>query len=562
MDLKMLKNKPFYLSDERIEKVNSIFSLMSQEEKIGQLFFMVGRTYDETYINHITKDIKCGGIMVRPLKAEETIKTIKLAQKNSSIPLLIAANLENGGVSGAQELTKVGSNMMIAATNDASNAYRLGKICAAEGKSVGINFAFAPVCDIDKNFRNPITNTRTFGSNQEMVKNCSSNYLKACLEENIIASPKHFPGDGVDERDQHLVSSINSLTKDEWDNSYGQIYKTLIEQGTKAIMIGHILQPAYSKFINPNLKDSEILPASLSKELLQGLLRNTLGFNGLIVSDATTMAGFNIPLPRNISVPLCIEAGCDMFLFTKNLDEDIKFMKDGIANGILSQERVDDAILRILATKASIGLLDDDFSPHFYKLDTSKNLSIAKEIAYSSITIIKKEEGVLPISVDKYKRILLHTLDSGKNSLGYIHDEIGDNFKIALEKEGFEVTPFVQKGLYEGLQESYKDVSNKYDLIIYIANLATKSNQTTVRIEWTNPMGVNVPIYSNCIKTIFISVENPYHLLDVPRVKTYINTYGNNQYTVQALIDLLLGRKEFKGKDPVDSFCGKWDTKL
>lgn len=562
MDLSVLKKKPFYLSDERIDKVKEIFDSMSQEEKVGQIFFMVGRSYDENYLLHITKDIKCGGMMVRPLEHDKAVNTIKLAQENSKIPLLIAANLESGGVGGALDLTKVGSNMMIAATNDSNNAYKLGEICAKEGKSIGINFAFAPVCDIDKNFRNPITNTRTFGRNQEMVKSCASNYLKACLEENIVCSPKHFPGDGVDERDQHLVSSINSLSVEEWDKSYGEIYKTLIEQGTKAIMVGHIMQPAYSKYLNPSLKDSDILPASLSKELLIGLLRGRLNFNGLIVSDATTMAGFNIPLPRNISVPLCIEAGCDMFLFTKNLEEDINFMKEGIKKGILSQTRVDEAVLRILATKASIGLLDSGYKYKDYTIDTTNDLKVAKEVAYTSITIIKKEEGVLPISPSKYKRILLHTLESGGNSLGYIHDEISETFKEQLIKEGFEVTPFVQKGLFEGLQESFNEVYSKYDLIIYLANLATKSNQTTVRIEWTNPMGVNVPIYPNSIKTIFISVENPYHLLDVPRVKTYINTYGTNQFTVPALVDLLLGREEFKGKDPVDSFCGKWDTRL
>lgn len=187
---------------------------------------------------------------------------------------------------------------------------------------------------------------------------------------------------------------------------------------------------------------------------------------------------------------------------------------------------------------------------------------MAKRIASDSITLVKEQKGLLPLTVKKNKRILLHVLESGGNALGYLRTEVGNQFKALLEKEGFDVTPFVSNGTYEGLQEAFESVKEKYDAIIYLANLETKSNQTTVRIEWTNPMGVNVPIYINSIPTIFISLANPYHLLDVPRIKTYINTYGMNDYTLTCLVDKLLGRDTFRGKDPVDSFCGKWDTHL
>ena len=105
-------------------------------------------------------------------------------------------------------------------------------------------------------------------------------------------------------------------------------------------------------------------------------------------------------------------------------------------------------------------------------------------------------------------------------------------------------------------------ILKNYDLIIYSANLATKSNQTVVRIEWCEPMGANVPIYMTSVPTIFISLENPYHLLDAPRVKTYINTYGSSDVVLDALVDKLLGKSPFKGQSPVDAFCGKWDTRL
>lgn len=559
-----LKIAPYNFSDKQIEKIEKMISSMTLEEKIGQLFFVVGRGFDEEYLSHVTKDLHVGGIMVRPLNKDTDRAIISYVQKHSNIPLFVAANLESGGAGCCSEGTNVATNMMIGATNDPSNAYELGRICSEEANEIGVNFAFAPVSDIDYNFRNPIMNTRTFASSVKMVKECATNYILASQKNNVMCSAKHFPGDGRDERDQHLVSSINDLSCEEWDKSYGAIYESEIKAGVLAFMTGHILLPSYSKRLNPDLEDKDILPGSLSTELLNGLLREKLGFNGLILTDASTMAGFNIPYPRDYAVPYSIKAGNDMFLFCKNLDEDVMFMKRGYERNIITEERLHDALLRILATKMKIGLLDEDFS--FLKrepvLRKKENLEVAKRIASDSITLVKEQKGLLPLTVKKNKRILLHVLESGGNALGYLRTEVGNQFKALLEKEGFEVTPFVSNGTYEGLQEAFESVKEKYDAIIYLANLETKSNQTTVRIEWTNPMGVNVPIYINSIPTIFISLANPYHLLDVPRVKTYINTYGMNDYTLTCLVDKLLGRDTFRGKDPVDSFCGKWDTHL
>ena len=559
-----LKIAPYNFSDKQIEKIEKMISSMTLEEKIGQLFFVVGRGFDEEYLSHVTKDLHVGGIMVRPLNKDTDRAIIAYVQKHSNIPLFVAANLESGGAGCCSEGTNVATNMLIGATNDPSNAYELGRICSEEANEIGVNFAFAPVSDIDYNFRNPIMNTRTFASSVKMVKECATNYILASQKNNVMCSAKHFPGDGRDERDQHLVSSINDLSCEEWDKSYGAIYESEIKAGVLAFMTGHILLPSYSKRLNPDLEDKDILPGSLSTELLNGLLREKLGFNGLILTDASTMAGFNIPYPRDYAVPYSIKAGNDMFLFCKNLDEDVMFMKRGYERNIITEERLHDALLRILATKMKIGLLDEDFS--FLKrepvLRKKENLEVAKRIASDSITLVKEQKGLLPLTVKKNKRILLHVLESGGNALGYLRTEVGNQFKTLLEKEGFEVTPFVSNGTYEGLQEAFESVKEKYDAIIYLANLETKSNQTTVRIEWTNPMGVNVPIYINSIPTIFISLANPYHLLDVPRVKTYINTYGMNDYTLTCLVDKLLGRDTFRGKDPVDSFCGKWDTHL
>lgn len=566
MNLNKFKEKPFFLNDDNIKWIEKTYNKLSLEEKVGQLFFMVGRSYDEEYLKYIVKELHIGGIMSRSLEVEKVVNIVNYCQGNSKIPLLVAANLESGGDGIVVEGTRIGTNMMVAATNDVKYAKALGEISAKEGKAVGANYAFAPVCDIDLNFRNPITNTRTFGSNQNTVYEMSKAYMKAVQENNVCCSIKHFPGDGIDERDQHLVTSINSLSSEDWYKSYGNIYKKLIDDGVKTVMIGHIMLPSIQKELNPLLKDEELLPATLSKELLQNLLRDKLNFNGLIITDATTMAGFNIPMERKKAVPMSIAAGCDMFLFTKNLAEDYSYMLEGVRENIITSSRLNDAVLRILALKASLGLDKKipkiNVSKALDELKFSEALKLAKEVARKSIVLVKEEKGLLPIQKNKHLRVLLYGIESGENAIGYKRLSLLDRLKNKLEYEGFEVTVFEASGTYEGLQQRADEIKNNYDLIIYLCSLATKSNQTTVRIEWTNPMGINVPIYINSIPTIFVSTENPYHLLDVPRVKTYINTYGSNDYTIDCLVDKLLGKDEFVGVDPVDSFCGKWDTHL
>lgn len=567
IDFNKFKTNPFYLKDKDIKWVRNTLESMTQEEKIGQLFFLIAYEPDKAYIEKLTKTIRVGGVMCRVMARDKVIETVRLLQANSKYPVLIAANLEAGGNGICTDGTKVGSQMMIAATGDKSYAASLGAVCAEEGLAVGANYAFAPIVDIDYNFRNPITNTRTFGADPQTVLSCASEYLRECQERGLACSIKHFPGDGRDERDQHLCTTVNDFSTEEWDKTYGKIYKTLIDEGAKTVMVGHIMQPAYSKLLNPALSDEEILPASLSKELLNGLLRDKLGFNGLIITDATTMAGFDAAMPREKSVPYSIAAGCDMFLFSKNLDEDYAFMKKGIEDGVITSERLDEAVARILALKASLKLHEKVNIP---AVDTAKKIlgcgshkKIAEEVADKSIALVKNKQNILPLDKSKIKNILVYDIESGENAIGYVRSSgVYEQIEPILKKEGFNVTRFVPNTGKEGRTAKYADTVEKYDLILYLCNLATKSNQTTVRIEWLNPMGVNVPRFVKSVPTIFVSTENPYHLLDVPMVKTYINTYGMNDYTIPYLVDKLLGRSEFKAKEPVDAFCGKWDTRI
>lgn len=562
-----LKARPFYLKDEDVKWVEETLKGMSTEEKAGQLFCVLFKKAEQSEFDYILNILQPGGCMFRVVPVENAVNASNFLQAHSRVPLLIAANLEKGGNGIVSEGTLVGSPMEIAATGDIKNLERMATVCAREAKAVGANWAFAPIIDIDSNFRNPITNTRTFGSNKETVKEFGKRYVEIVQKEGLAASIKHFPGDGQDERDQHLVTSINSTSADEWMDSYGTAYKASIDAGALTVMAGHIMQPAWSKRLNPELKDSEIMPATLSKELLNGLLREKLGFNGLICTDATTMAGFMLAMSRRKAVPYSIAAGADMFLFARNLEEDYHFMLDGIREGIITPERLDEAVTRILATKAALGL-----NKGLNKADKAKALQIvgceehrtwARECANEAITLVKEEKGILPLSTKKYKKVLFYTIEpeaGGESSYRTI--PACEKVKQKLINEGFIVDEFVPQPYGEGFTAKYMDFVNEYDLIIYVANLTTKSNQTVVRIEWKQPMGANCGHYINDIPTIFISLENPYHLLDFPRVRTYINCYSNNDAIIDSLIEKLMGRSEFVGINPVDPFCGKWDTRL
>ena len=203
-----LKGKPFYLSDEDIRWVIEMKAMMSIDEKIGQLFCPIGLSGDHNYIDNAILKYNVGGILYRNGIAAEMQETHRYLQQNSKIPLLIAANLEAGGDGIATDGTSFGKQMQEAATGDTEQAYRLGKISCSEGAAVGCNWAFAPVVDIDMNFRNPITNIRTYGNNPDTVLAMGKQYLKAAKECGVAVSIKHFPGDGVDEVDNtclHLL---------------------------------------------------------------------------------------------------------------------------------------------------------------------------------------------------------------------------------------------------------------------------------------------------------------------------------------------------------------------
>jgi beta-N-acetylhexosaminidase len=533
-----LKRKPFYLDDTAIEWVNNTLNGLTEDEKIGQLFFPIGFSTEKEYLNHL-RSLGIGGLFFRPGVAEEVQQTYEYMQRTSKVPLLTAANLEDGGNGSSIEGTAFGNQMAVAATNQTSDAYTLGKIASSEGKAVGVNFGFSPVVDLDLNFRNPITNVRTYGSDVERVIKNAKEYIQAFHDNGIMTSIKHFPGDGVDERDQHLLTSINSLSVDNWKKTFGKVYQELIDFGSKAVMVGHIAFPAYS---------GDEMPATLSPQLLQDLLRNELGFNGLTITDATPMVGFCSAMKRSEAVPYTIQAGCDMLLFNRVLEEDIQYMKDGLSKGILTKERLDEAVTRILATKASLGL-HQTINHGTAKFEDFREEQL--DLADRSITLVKDTQNMLPLSVEKHKRVLLQLLGSFDSN-----ERVLEKVKAELEKRDFEITVYEPEINFFDLG-TVTSFSNDYDAVLYVANIQNASNQTVTRVHWHTLFGLgnNLPWFTKEVPTMLLSFGNPYHLYDLPMVDTVINAYCNYDHFIEMAIKKVTGESSFKGVSPVNPFC-------
>ena len=557
---------PFFLNDEDIRWVEKTAAAMSVDKKIGQIFCPLIFDRDPDKVTAMEKQYQFGGAVIGGSMSsrEEGRQTRQALQRGAAVPLLLAEDLESGGNGACREGTCFGTPMLVSATGDAEQAYRLGCVCAEEGLADGVNWSFGPVVDLDRNYHNPIVNVRSFGSDEETVIRMAREYLRAFRENGAATACKHFPGDGIDERDQHLCTTVNTLSCEEWDRTYGKVYQSMIEAGTLSIMVAHIAQPAYEERFDGHPAD-RIMPASQSRNLMQKLLRGRLGFNGLIVSDATPMCGFCSAMERRKAIPLCIEHGIDMLLFNRNIGEDLHYMKEGLENGILSMERLDEAVRRILAMKAALHLQDrigmDGLDRRAKGLDaigSAEHAAWAAGCADKGITLVKDTQHLLPLDPMRYRRVLLEILGTFPSN-----DRVTARMKQDLERAGFAVTLYEKEGP-EAMGMPVEELRRSFDLVLYVCNIETEPAHTTARLQWNTVAGLlnNIPWMVHEIPTLMVSLGNPYHLLDAPMIKTYVNAYCNSDTVIDAVLEKLLGRSVFQGQSPVDPFCGKMDLRF
>ncbi|HQY33220.1 MAG TPA: glycoside hydrolase family 3 N-terminal domain-containing protein [Actinotalea sp.] len=586
-----LRAMPYYLDDEGVRWVEDTIGSMTDEEKIGQLFVNMGASRTEEYLTDVVSRYRFGAVRYNPGTAAQVHEQNRILQESSKIPLLIASNAEAGGNGACTDGTMVGHAIKLGATDDPRYAYEMGRVSGVESSAIGCNWAFAPVVDLLVNWRNPIISNRAFGSDADLVLAMAKEYLRGMDESGVACAMKHFPGDGIDERDHHLSSSVNSLSTQEWDETFGKVYAGMIEAGVHSVMVGHIMLPAYQRHFAPGLADRDLLPASLSKEITTDLLKGRLGFNGLVVTDASHMVGLTAAMRRRDLVPQAIAAGCDLFLFYNDPEEDLGFMMDGYRNGVITQERLTDALRAILGLKASRGLHTKDkkdivppAAEALARIGLPENKALFAEVADRAITLVKNvDETILPVTPERYPRILVIPVKGPENPAAAIFGgggahpagEVAERLRAAgHEVEVFEsamdkLLKLPEEERMAGIASMYSGkapiagLTDRYDLILNVAKVVG-GMQPVERVSWPASKGTpDLPWYVHEVPTIFVSVAAPFHLADAPAVKCFINTYDALAPTLDALVaKLAVGAEAFTGVSPVDAFCGLVDTRL
>ena len=588
-----LRAKPYYLNDEDIAWVENTIASMTDEEKVGQLFWQLTAGNSEEYLQELMEKYHLGGCRYNGMPGQMVLNQNRILQKYAKVPVFIACNPERGGDGVCSDGTFVSNQVKIGATGKTEYAREMGRISGAQIKATGCNMAFAPVVDITYNWECEEVLMRAYGNDPKLVADMGKAYMDGIHEtEGVFSCAKHFPGNGQDYRDAHLSNNVNHFGHDDWMASYGHVYKTLIDGGLDAIMGGHILMPTYMAEINPDINANTIMPGTLCKEIMTDLLRGELGFNGMVVTDASHMVGMTNRMKRVDMLPAAINAGCDMFLFFNDPAEDFATMLNAYQKGIISEERMVEALTRILGLKAAKGMhkmakeelcgTDEALAA---ALQNPEFKTVAPAISKDCLTLVKyKDEGVLPVTPEKYKRIMLVNIkgpESPMGKLAAIAMGMGGGKKTPVQKlcdklneKGFEafiyVSPLekmmqqVQAGqkpdlnLYFAGKNAIADFVSEQDLVISFFDVA--NGHPTFGLS---KGGGEIPWYVHELPVIGVSANKPTMLADAPMLRTYINIYDGNDDTLDALVDALMaGPDAFKGTDPIDAYCGMFDTHM
>ena len=587
-----LRAKPYNLCEEDILWVESTIAAMTDEEKVGQLFWQLTAGISEDYLKDLMEKYHLGGCRYNAMPGKMVLNQNRILQKYAKIPVFIACNPEQGGNGVCPDGTFVSSQVKIGATGKTEYAQAMGRVSGAQIKATGCNMAFAPVVDITYNWECEEVLLRAYGNDPKLVADMGKAYMDGIHETaGVYSCAKHFPGNGQDYRDAHTSNNINHFGLEDWMASYGHVYQTLIDGGLDAIMGGHIMMPTYMQELDPDITMDEMMPATLCPEIMTGLLRDKLGFNGMVVTDASHMVAMTNRMKRKDMLPKAINAGCDMFLFFNDPEEDFATMLDAYKSGIISEARMTEALTRILGLKAAKGMhkaANEELCGSDEELDAALQnpafKAVAPAISADALTLVKyKDEGVLPLSPEKTKRIMIVNVKGPETPMGKIMAAVmGGKAKKApvevlcekLNEKGFEafiyespldkVMKEMQEGkpfnmnLYFAGKNAISEFVSGMDLVITFFNVANGHP-----VFGMSKGGGEIPWYVHEIPVVGISVNKPTMLADAPMLRTYINTYDSNDDTLDALVEALLeGPDAFKGTDPIDAYCGMYDTHM
>lgn len=458
-------------------------------------------------------------------------KAASKASEFTKCPVLFGGDLESGMVDG--KASKLPSMMNLGATASPELAYKYGRTIGMAAVNSGFKWVFTPVADLNTNPENQIIQTRSIGDDPEMATKLLKELVRGIQDCGVAATFKHFPGLGSENVDSHIAPLELPLSKEEWDGTVRKLYEALFADGLAAVMTAHVSLPAYQ---TPN-EDGSYTVATSSKEITQKLLKDDMNFEGVVVTDALIMGGFS-----GSSVDLEIEsflAGSDVLLWPSLEYMDV--LEQKILSGEISEERLNDAVNRVLALKKKVGLFDDEPK----KISVEYDSNISEVVAENSITLLNNKVGLLPLDPNKIKKIFMVAVTPVERY--EIRLPIIKKLKDLFEERGIEVV-FKTDIFLEELEES-KDC----DLNLFVIDRPTGIYQGSKDIYGENAASVWASQTSDKSKTIIATFGNPYIYAKYYRhIETYINAYDPHPDVFKAFVKALFGEIEFKGTTPVE----------
>lgn len=523
---------------------------MTIEEKVGQMiscrFTADFRNADSAYIRELESLVSQAGIggliLFAPARVYETAELANAFQKLAKVPLLMASDFERGAANRVTNATLFPPFMALGATGSEDLAYAMGRITAIEGRAMGIHMAYAPVVDVNINPDNPIINTRSIGADPALVSRLANAFIRGVQDNGMIATAKHFPGHGDTSQDSHSLMPTITADLERLEKVELFPFKAAVDAGVRAVMTAHLAVPA--------LDPTPGLPATLSAPILTGVLRQKMGFKGLIVTDALEMGGVTNAFSTEEASLRAVLAGVDMLLLPPAPARVIAYLAAAVRDGRIPPKRIDESVRRILETKASLGLDRN----RFVKIEALRHLVApqayldqATKILESSVTLVKNDGDVLPLAVAPEKLAVL----SLSSDLGDYF--AGQAFVTAMRARFPQAAAFFADADtgQDRLDDAFAKASAS-DAVVLALFSRVSDGKGSVDLE---PRHVDLihklAALPDGPKIVVVSFGSPYLLRHFPEVDAYVCLYKDTAETQATAARALAGEMDINGKLPV-----------
>lgn len=543
---------------------------MSVEEKVGQLVHVGINARFANQESPFFKDIqrqvvenKVGGIIYFGAPLYETTILANRMQQFAKIPLLMSLDAETGIGMRFEDATNFPWAMAVTATGEPEFARRMGVITGREAKAIGIRHVYAPVLDINNNAGNPVINVRSFGEDPQDVANFGVAFAEGIQSQQVIATAKHFPGHGDTNIDSHRGLPIIDLPRSRLDSLELVPFKKAVDAGIGSVMIAHIALPQIDdEEIKPlrnfTVTEAEAgaelvnqkatIPATLSHKVQTGILRNEMGFKGLIVSDAMGMSGLTIYFTQEEAGVRAFLAGTDILEKPADPDAMIRGLITAVKSGRIPMQRVDDAVGRQLAWKHALGLFKERITP-IDQIDRVvsgiETMQLTDEIAAKAITLVRNDEGLIPAKPNG--RIAVLGISNGVDG-PLTMSSLGNGLRAGGLR--FNQSYLQENSTVEQALLARQSVMSADTVIVGLFGRVRSGAKNSVGIP-ENGAAILRDALAAGKKVIGISFGNPYILMGFPEIKTYIVAYGDMPSLQRAAARSILGTQDITGRLPI-----------